>query len=408
MSRHIQRILVYTHNSIGLGHAFRTLAVITGMRRQRPEIDFLVISCSSVPQIFMAEGIEVVKLPGIKIDVDNQNNPLQPRYLRGLEVDKIFAYRMQVIQDTFDFFDPDALIIEHYMAGLMNEAFPLILKKRLRLDKPTEFALVHLSRGIMRRAPNLVIPYQNPCQQPEAVNIALNFDFIYVLDDATNIDFNQEILGNDPALADKIHYLGGVTTKTFEELPDRQEVLRQFNLPDAPIILISLGRHGKVAAMARQLLACLSRLGLSPDHQVVMVIDPYLERSAIDSLRDDRLTGQVHILPFKFNLIDLINQSELVICRSGYNTINEVLLTGTHALVIPEHHPSEEQERRAQSIPLENVTVADEGEVLGGALDEIILELLHRPLTPLKFRFDKYAVGRRIITDLEKWKAARF
>jgi predicted glycosyltransferase len=355
----------------------------------------------------MAEGIEVIKLPGIKIDVENQDNPLQPRYLRGLEVDKILAYRMQVIQDTFDFFDPDALIIEHYMAGLMNEAFPLILKKRLRLDKPTEFALVHLSRGIMRRAPNLVIPYQNPCHQPEAVNIALNFDFIYVLDEASNIDFHQEILGNDPGLAGKIHYLGGVTTKTFEELPDRQEVLREFNLPDVPIILISLGRHGKVAAMTRQLLACWGRLGLSQNHQVVMVIDPYLEGAAVDSLRDDRLTGQVHFLPFRFNLIDLINQAELVVCRSGYNTINEVLLTGVRALIIPEHHPSEEQERRARSIPLENVTVADADEVLSGGIDEIMLELLQRPLTPLKFRFDKYAVGRRIITDLEQWKAAR-
>ena len=42
MSGNIKRVLVYTHNSIGLGHAFRTLAVITGMRKWRPDIDFLI------------------------------------------------------------------------------------------------------------------------------------------------------------------------------------------------------------------------------------------------------------------------------------------------------------------------------------------------------------------------------
>ncbi|MBM3299753.1 MAG: hypothetical protein FJY85_07345, partial [Deltaproteobacteria bacterium] len=61
----IKRILVYTHNSIGLGHAFRTLAVVTGIKKWRPDIDFLVMSGCSIPQIFFQEGIEVVKLPSV-------------------------------------------------------------------------------------------------------------------------------------------------------------------------------------------------------------------------------------------------------------------------------------------------------------------------------------------------------
>jgi len=63
MNHHIKRILVYTHNSIGVGHAFRTSAVITGIRKWRPDIDFLVVSGTSVPQVFFREGVEVIKLP---------------------------------------------------------------------------------------------------------------------------------------------------------------------------------------------------------------------------------------------------------------------------------------------------------------------------------------------------------
>jgi predicted glycosyltransferase len=113
----IKRILVYTHNSIGLGHAFRTLAVITGMKKWRPDIDFLVVSSTSVPQIFFKEGIEVIKLPSVKIDIDHKDNPMQSRYLAGFELETIFDFRQRLIMASFDFFQPDALIIEHNMTA---------------------------------------------------------------------------------------------------------------------------------------------------------------------------------------------------------------------------------------------------------------------------------------------------
>ena len=104
MARNIRRILVYTHNSIGLGHVFRTLAVITGMRKSRPDIDFLVLSSSSVPQIFFQEGIEVVKLPSVKLNIDAQDNRLEPRYLGDCDLESIFEFRQRIILETFDFF----------------------------------------------------------------------------------------------------------------------------------------------------------------------------------------------------------------------------------------------------------------------------------------------------------------
>jgi predicted glycosyltransferase len=46
--KRLRRVLLYTHNSIGLGHAIRCLAVITGMRRLRPDLDFLVLTGSAL------------------------------------------------------------------------------------------------------------------------------------------------------------------------------------------------------------------------------------------------------------------------------------------------------------------------------------------------------------------------
>src|SRR3990172_1656006 len=172
MSReNIKRILVYTHNSIGLGHAFRTLAVITGMKKWRPDIDFLVVSSTSVPQIFFKEGIEVIKLPSVKIDIDHKDNPMQSRYLTGFELETIFDFRQRLIMASFDFFQPDALIIEHNMTGQMSELIPLLMKKWMRNGGPVDFAVVHICRGIMKWVPLLSIPYQNPRHRSESINI---------------------------------------------------------------------------------------------------------------------------------------------------------------------------------------------------------------------------------------------
>ncbi|MDO9111194.1 MAG: hypothetical protein Q7U40_11085, partial [Desulfatirhabdiaceae bacterium] len=106
----IRRILVYTHNSIGLGHVFRTLAVITGIRKWRPDIDFMVLSGTSVPHVLMRNGIEVVKLPGVKKAVEETGCPLKPRYLRSLPVDEVLKFRQTIIREAHAFFKPDVVM----------------------------------------------------------------------------------------------------------------------------------------------------------------------------------------------------------------------------------------------------------------------------------------------------------
>ncbi|MBW1712096.1 MAG: hypothetical protein JRJ59_02975, partial [Deltaproteobacteria bacterium] len=85
--RRIKKILVYTHNSIGLGHAVRTLSVITGIRKSRPDIEFMVLSGTSVPQLFFKEGIELVKLPSTRLDIEPDGQFLRPRYLPSLNLE---------------------------------------------------------------------------------------------------------------------------------------------------------------------------------------------------------------------------------------------------------------------------------------------------------------------------------
>ncbi len=399
----VKRILVYTHNSIGLGHAFRTLAVVTGVKRCRPDIDILVVSSSSIPQIFFDHGIEVIKLPSVKLDIDSPDDQMKPRYLRDFDLESIFDFRQRIILETFDFFKPDALIIEHNMTGQMSELIPLLMKKWMRQGGPADFTLVHMCRGIMKWIPLLRIPYQNPRHRSESINIGELYDMMYVLEDRDVIDINKEFLGDDPALEPKIHYLGKITNKNYDELSPRRDVLEKYALADRRTILVLLGRNEKAPALTRKLLDTFERSGLNREYQVISVVDPYLEERSANELFSLASSDGVRFMPFTPDLVDLINQADLVVSRVGYNTVNEILLTGAKALLIPEHHGSGEQEQRVRSLPRDNIRVLTEDEALNNGMDAELRDLLQSEETRPPFKFDKYEVGRRIIEDLEAW-----
>ncbi len=404
MNNHIKRILVYTHNSIGVGHAFRTSAVITGIKKWRPDIDFIVISGTSVPQVFFREGVEVIKLPSVKLDIDCSDNPLRSRYLSGFQLESIFDFRQRLILATFDFMQPDALIIEHNMTGQMSELIPLLMKKWMRKGGSVDFVVAHICRGIMKWVPLLRIPYQNPRHRSESINIGSLYDFMYVLEDRDVIDINKEFLGNDPELEKKIHYLGKITNRTLDELPNRTQALERFGLPDMPLIVVSLGRNCRVLDLSLRLLDFINRYNLRSKYQVVMVMDTYLDPKSSATLMSHPLGQGVRFLSFTLDLVDLFNHADLVISRAGYNTMNEILLTGVKAIIIPESHGSGEQEQRARSRQYDNMIVLNEEETLEANFGDKIVRFLDTGSRSIPRSFDKYATGKRIIDDLENWR----
>ncbi|MFH1136207.1 MAG: glycosyltransferase [Pseudomonadota bacterium] len=398
----INRILIYTPNSIGLGHLFRTAAVVSGLRRRRPHLDILVLTGSSLPQVLLKDGVEVVKLPGIMRDIDSEDQPYRPRLLPGLGLGELLALRKKIIADVHAFFRPDVVMIEHKLAGLLGEASPLLSQKIAIAGKAGEFALVHLSRGNLGRR---AIPRLFDIGSGRYDILDL-YDFLYILEDASEAEAWRIQGDSSPKLRDKIHFLGRTTTKTKEELPPRREVLERLGLDDRPIVLASLGRHGDIPGIFSRFLAAGETTGLWPSRRPAVILDPYLPEETRNEL--ERLGRPVNatFIPFIHNLVDLINIAELVVCRAGYNTINEIQLTGVRAVVIPERHPSGEQELRAARLS-GNITAITEQEVLGGGLTAILPAVLNRAPTPDCHDFNKYEIGRRIIDDLEKWADRR-
>ena len=397
-----RRIMLYTHNSVGLGHVFRSLAVISGMRPWAPRWDFLVVSGSSIPQVFLDEGIEVLKMPGVRMAVENADLELQPRHLRSMSLDEVFDLRARLLLDAFECFAPDALLVEHNMAGLMNEMVPILLKKRMRREGPRDFALVHVSRGIMRALPSLQTPRENPVHLSGSMDLAGLYDLIYVLEDQGSLGAREPLWSDRADLDGRTAFLGKASIRNRDELPSARAAKRKWALTDAPLILLSLGRFGRVTAMTKALGRALAGLELASGFQLAAAADPYLTPRQKESLRECAKAAGATLLEFNPYLVELINAADLVICRAGYNTFNEVLLREVRALFIPESHGGGEQERRVRNLGGAHQAVAAEAEVLADGAREKLRRLLATPREPNPPALDRFAMGARMVGDLEQ------
>lgn len=372
------------------------------MRRWRPDIDFMVLSGTSVPQIFFEEGIEVIRLPSVRLCVDSPGHAFQPRYLPRFSTGKVLDFRRRIILNAFDFFSPDVFMVEHNMGGLMDEVVPILMERQRRPPPEKDALFVHLSRGITGPAPPLRASADGGDAPPAApAVIAHLYDLIYVLEDRTAADVHKECCGGADGLEEKIHYLGRITSRALQELGDPEDVLHRYGLTGKKVILLDLCRHGPVPELTLHFLAAFDRAGLAGDYQLVMVLDPYLDRETQRELRGAASNRGALVLPFVPHLVNLMNAADLVICRAGYNTVNEVLMTGVRALIVPEHHPSGEQERRAALLSQDHLKVAPVEEILNGCPETLLLELLGKNRAPARSDFDKYAAGRRLVDDLE-------
>jgi predicted glycosyltransferase len=399
--RSFERIMYYTHNSIGLGHAFRALAVITGMKKHRPETDFLVVSGTSVPELFLRNGIEIVKVPSIKFHIDKDTYFLGPRYLRDCSVEEISDLRQKIIEDTFSTFQPDVLIVEHNMLGQRGEIIPLLLKKWRQIPQEETFALVHISRGILRNPSLIEAPFNDRRQRSESIYVGDLYDFIYVMEDREVIDINKAYFGNRRSLKRKIQYMGKITVKTREELAPRGETYQMLNGSGREIILVSLGRRKSALRIAELLFQAFHDLNLENAYQLVFVIDPYLDPEVKQQMIHRFSNGHVSFFDFLPNLVDIINVSSLVIGRAGYNTLSEVLLTDSKAILIPEEHGHQEQETRLDKVQKANISVLYEESLTLEDFRETLDRMLRLETVPLDCGFDKYRIAEKIIRDLD-------
>jgi len=149
------RVLLYSHDSQGLGHVRRNLAIAHNLARRLPgAIDadvagLLVTGLAPASRFPLPEGFDWVTIPGITKGRDGY----RPRNLSGATGDLI-KLRSRLLQATLLGFKPDLVIIDRHIYGVWSELREPLMW--LREQHPAVRVVLGL-RGVLPHGQNLAV-----------------------------------------------------------------------------------------------------------------------------------------------------------------------------------------------------------------------------------------------------------
>ncbi|MFN0006446.1 MAG: response regulator [Planctomycetota bacterium] len=115
------RILVYSHDTLGLGHLRRSLVLLRALCANHPGLSALLVTGSPVAHRYpLPPGSDYVKLPAVR-----KTSPEQYE-ARSLSGSDIRTLRRNLILRTVRDYDPNVLLVDHSPLGSSQELLPTL------------------------------------------------------------------------------------------------------------------------------------------------------------------------------------------------------------------------------------------------------------------------------------------
>lgn len=328
-------ILMYSHDTYGLGHIRRSMAIANHLRDENTNV--LILTGSPIVGRFpFPEQVDFVRIPGM---IKKTNEEYQSLSIR-IEPEQALNIRTNIILATAQTFQPDLFIVDKEPHGLKREVLPTL--EWLKKESPQTTSVLGL-RDILDEAEVIQKDWQ---EKGVYSSLASLYDQIWVYG-------NQEIYNpvseyNIPEeIQDKVTFTGYIPRK---DLPDstRARYRKQFRIQENDIcILVTTGGGGDGYEVLEHYLAMHDYYPTSLPLKTIMITGPFMPKNQRREIeRHARLLG-IKTLPFHNEMEEIMHAADLVISMGGYNTICEILTYKTPALIIPREWPRREQLIRA-------------------------------------------------------------
>jgi predicted glycosyltransferase len=371
-SRRMNRVLVYSHDTFGLGNIRRMLEISRHLVESDPGVSVLIITGSPMLHAFRIPArIDYVKLPCLARTV---RGDYETKYL-DLSLDETVRLRANVIRSAVLDFQPDLILVDKKPFGVKDELAGVLEGLSAHARRPK---LVLLLRDILD-SPEATTPVWRRNRYYEA--ISAYYDEVLVVGTPEIFDLGTEY-AFPPLAASKITYCGYIarsrSRRSSGALRNELGVGR-----DERLVLATAGGGADGFELLRSYLEALFRLpeAVAPHSLVVCgpeMSEPQREHLAALACR----LPKVSLQPFSDDMMSLIDAADLVVCMGGYNTVCEVLTLGKRAIVVPRVRPVQEQWIRAQRMAARGLLRALHpdslsAQALGAALCEELAALEH-------------------------------
>ena len=333
------RIMLYSHDTYGLGHLRRTLSIATQFAQDFPTASQLIVTGSTVAGAFdVPNHSDIIKLPSLSKRRDGR---YKARSL-PLSLSQTIHWRQQMILQATIAFQPDLLLVDKSAAGVQDELLPTL--RHLKTWCP-ETRLVLGMRDI-EDSPNATKA------EWDAGGIRHLHDEIYdcillygqreIFDPV--VEYEMSVSAHGKLVS--VGYLGRVEPALSEE-----SIRNELKIGDRPLIVIAAGGGGDGFDLLKTYMDALKAENnvLSGAH-TVMVTGPLMAKRKRALLRNQAQFENLTLLEFTPHLVSYMAAADLVVSMGGYNTVREALSLRTRLLVVPRTRPRVEQLIRAERL----------------------------------------------------------
>ncbi len=328
------RIVLYSHDTMGLGHKRRNLLIAQTLGVSAPSANILMISgMGDANQLSTSSGIDYLTLPALYKTKDGQ---YQARRL-GLSLDEIIALRSQIIKTTLQNFKPDIFIVDNVPRGAMGE-----LDASLQyLKTQTKTQCILGLRDILDESEVIRRSWQ---QKNHEETIRHYYDAVWVYGDQKVYDSIKEYAFSSD-ITKKLYYTGYLNQRLRLQFAQQQELKSIFKSPSKRLALCMLGggQDGGNLALA------FAQSKFPANTHGIIVTGPMMPEEIYQQVKSyAQRRSDLSVLQYVEEPAFLLEEAEWVISMGGYNTTCEILSLEKRALVIPRVKPRKEQLIRAQ------------------------------------------------------------
>ncbi len=362
------RVLLYSHDSFGLGHLRRCRALGGALTGARKDLTTLIISGSPIIGAFeFPERVDFVRVPGV---IKLRDGAYTPTKLT-VETADAFRLRAEIIEETARVFRPDLVIVDKEPLGLRGE-----LTQTLGMLKDMGARLVLGLRDVLDDAEALDQEWARKNVGPALADL---YDEVWIYGVKEIYDPLAGI-SLPPGLEDRTRYTGYL--KRDVAIGRGQP---RFALPADPYVLVTTGGGGDGEGVIDWALSAYEHFGADLPLAVFM-LGPFMDLGAQEGfLARAAALPEVTCAVFDAEMERIVERAGGVIAMGGYNTFCEILSFDKPACIVPREKPRREQwirAARAQELGLSRM-LEDPAE-RGGTRDiavmaEAIRTVMQRP-----------------------------
>ncbi|QDY91723.1 hypothetical protein E7Y32_07080 [Arthrobacter sp. UKPF54-2] len=324
------RIVLYSHDSVGLGHMRRNLALAHALSNQlpgltgRPVTGILITGTALAPAFPAPDGWDWVLLPG----VGKSPAGYLPRNL-SMPMDDLVSMRARLLKAVLAGFRPHLVVVDRHATGVNRE-----LESALRRSRSVGQVRVVLGLREVLDSPAVASAEWARIGGPRLVKAL--FDQIWVYGDPAV---------HDPVAAGEIPFSLRKLIRYTGYLAAGRPPGSGTSCMPGPYCLTTVGGGSDGHALARVAVAAPVPAGLGH----LIVAGPQMPVEQLNDLRRQAGPG-VKVVSAVDDLPYHLRHAAAVVSMGGYNTVCEIMSTTVPALIVPRTEAREEQRIRAESL----------------------------------------------------------